>query len=445
MSASDIFTIGSSGLRTYQTQLSTISQNITNAGSQDYSRRTTTVRESAASTATAPLYLQRANFSGSEAQGVYRATDPLLDEAVRLAGSALGFADAKLHWAGNVENALDDTSTGVGQSLTAFYGAMEQLAANPANNSLRANAMYKLEQAVGAFHATSDRLGSVLTNAKSSADGDVTIVNTAMSQLQEINKALLRAPDGTSAKASLLDSRDALIQTISEKMNVSISYGSLGDATLSYGGQVVASTNDLKSFAVTQASDGTLSLTVDGAAVASPTDGSLGGTFAGAAMTRDALAKLDTLAVQWANGLNTWHTGGLTNSNAAGGPMVSVGTTAASLTVVIGGISDMALANATQGANGNLLQLSAMRTSNGTERDWSTFVTEQGNAVSSANAAQITTADRYSAAQDARDRVSGVNLDQEAADLLRVQQAYQACAKVIQAAREIVDSILNLN
>ena len=69
MSASDIFTIGSSGLRTYQTQLSTISQNITNAGSQDYSRRTTTVRESAASTATAPLYLQRANFSGSEMSG----------------------------------------------------------------------------------------------------------------------------------------------------------------------------------------------------------------------------------------------------------------------------------------------------------------------------------------------------------------------------------------
>ena len=125
--------------------------------------------------------------------------------------------------------------------------------------------------------------------------------------------------------------------------------------------------------------------------------------------------------------------------------MVSVGTTAASLTVAIGGISDMALANSTQGANGNLLQLSAMRTSNGTERDWSTFVTEQGNAVSSASAAQITTADRYSAAQDARDRVSGVNLDQEAADLLRVQQAYQACAKIIQTAREIVDSILNLN
>ena len=44
----------------------------------------------------------------------------------------------------------------------------------------------------------------------------------------------------------------------------------------------------------------------------------------------------------------------------------------------------------------------------------------------------------------ARDAVSGVDLDQEAVDLIRFQQAYQASSRVIQAARDIFQSILEI-
>ena len=48
----------------------------------------------------------------------------------------------------------------------------------------------------------------------------------------------------------------------------------------------------------------------------------------------------------------------------------------------------------------------------------------------------------YEHAAEARDRVSGVNLDEELADLLRFQQAYQANAQVIQTANRIFDALL---
>lgn len=41
----------------------------------------------------------------------------------------------------------------------------------------------------------------------------------------------------------------------------------------------------------------------------------------------------------------------------------------------------------------------------------------------------------------ARDKVSGVNLDQEASDLIRYQQAYQACAKALQISGQLFDAI----
>src|SRR5690606_29592804 len=47
-------------------------------------------------------------------------------------------------------------------------------------------------------------------------------------------------------------------------------------------------------------------------------------------------------------------------------------------------------------------------------------------------------------AERERDGLSGVNLDEEAAKLMRYQQAYQASAKVIQVASELFDSILRL-
>ena len=47
-------------------------------------------------------------------------------------------------------------------------------------------------------------------------------------------------------------------------------------------------------------------------------------------------------------------------------------------------------------------------------------------------------------AVQARDKVSGVSLDEEAADLIRFQQAYQASAKVMQTANTLFDAILGI-
>ena len=47
-------------------------------------------------------------------------------------------------------------------------------------------------------------------------------------------------------------------------------------------------------------------------------------------------------------------------------------------------------------------------------------------------------------AKQARDKVSGVNLDDEAADLIRYQQAYQAAAKSLQVSGQLFDSIVQI-
>ena len=50
----------------------------------------------------------------------------------------------------------------------------------------------------------------------------------------------------------------------------------------------------------------------------------------------------------------------------------------------------------------------------------------------------------YEQANEARDKVAGVNLDEEAASLIRFQQSYQASARLIQTANQLFDAILRL-
>jgi flagellar hook-associated protein FlgK len=71
-------------------------------------------------------------------------------------------------------------------------------------------------------------------------------------------------------------------------------------------------------------------------------------------------------------------------------------------------------------------------------------VNDLGNIARQATIAQSALKVVYDQAVSARDQVSGVSLDQEAADLVRYQQAYQAAAKILQVASQLFDSILQV-
>ena len=71
-------------------------------------------------------------------------------------------------------------------------------------------------------------------------------------------------------------------------------------------------------------------------------------------------------------------------------------------------------------------------------------VNEMGNIARQASIAKEALTVVRDQAAEARDRVSGVNLDEEAANLIRFQQAYQASAKVMQTASQLFDAVLQI-
>ena len=216
-------------------------------------------------------------------------------------------------------------------------------------------------------------------------------------------------------------------------------------ATINYNGTTIVQGDNATALALTVNADGTLALaTAGGTALTAPSNGTLGGLFSSADTTAQRRNSLDTLAQQFVTDVNNWHAQGRTDANAAGAPLLS-GTTAASVTALITDPAALATKSTDGTLNGNLLNASTVLRGNGSvEQGWTSIIATQANLLASIKAEQTTAQGRSDQAIAAREAVSGVDLDMEAAELLRLQQAYSGSAKILQIAKETVDAILQI-
>ncbi len=127
------------------------------------------------------------------------------------------------------------------------------------------------------------------------------------------------------------------------------------------------------------------------------------------------------------------------------------GRAASSMAVAITDTSDIAAANSggNVGDNRNMLSLIALRETNNLKDGTKSVYDIYNNAVSqvavdtrSARANADTELSLLQSVTDRRDGLTGVNLEEEAANLIRYQQAYQAAAQIITTANDVFDTLL---
>ena len=122
------------------------------------------------------------------------------------------------------------------------------------------------------------------------------------------------------------------------------------------------------------------------------------------------------------------------NGTPASGDSFSVG-------VNTGGSGDNGNANAMAGLQSSKLLSGGTASLN---EAYAQMVSDIGNQTSSAKTGAAAQQTVLTNADGAEQAVSGVNLDEEAANLLKYQQAYQAASKVISTANSLFDEILSI-
>ena len=446
---SDLLSLGLSGLTAYRSALAAVGENVANAETPGFARRTVRLEAGNSGTSADPLSRDSVVFGGVRAEAVVRAWDMFRAAEARHAAAADGRGSVREQWLTAMETALDDSAAGVGARITAFFNAADTLAAAPADTLNRSRLLLALEEAAGAFRNTGGSLSRISTAIGEAATLDVTKTNQSLAALADVNRTLKGTPAGGTTRAALEDERDRLIDVIAGSIDVLTTTGDDGTATVRLAdapGTVILGNGTTGQFGITAAADGRLSLqlTAAGATIAfTPATGRFAGYVEASTTTANRRAALDTLAADFSASINAWSAAGRDASGTAGPPLLDAAADATTMRALIEDPARIAAASADGRTNGNLLALGALRGDGGVEQRWTGIVAGHAQLLAAAKSEAAAVSAWRDNAFAALDETTGIDLDREAADLLRFQQAYSAATRIIQVGREIFDDLLN--
>jgi flagellar hook-associated protein 1 FlgK len=423
--------------------LEIVSQNIANANTPGYTRQASQQATVDAVAGVPTLYTKPAGPGGVQITGTARLNDPVLDARSRTEHARSGLADTNAAALTSIESLFPEPSdNGLSEQLNAFWKAWTPVANDPGSQAPRSVLLQRAATVASTLNAMSTSLSDVADSATQSLTQGIDAVNSAATQLGNINGQIaVAAATGANAN-SLMDQRDQLLDQLSTMVGGVATINANGSADVVVGGQSLVSGVTVNAMAFNA---GTNTVSVGGTAV-TLVNGSASAFLSTLVTTVPAYqAQLDTVANTLAATVNAGQAAGYDLAGNAGGPLFG-GTGAANLSVII---TDPTLVAASSTPGGNLDGSNALTLSGKGAESTSAdalYTKLVGNIGSSTALAkqQQTTQSSVTASVDAlRTSVSGVSYDEEVSNMLTFQRSYQASSRVLTTLDDLLDTLIN--
>jgi len=457
MGLSAAMEIGKNGLNIYRVATEVTSENIANVNTPGYSRQRVILETAPPITSNGfPL------GTGVKISTVERYYDGLLQKQLVNAQTTQGFDTTKSSVLQQVEPTFNEVTTnGLGAAITNFFGAWQDLTLNPSGSAERQAVLSRTQILTDNFNSVSTTLNDTVNAQNASLVPMTDSINATLKNIAQLN-GQIKATELVSGNANeARDQRDQLIRDLSQQIGINFTENSDGTTDVKYadGGASLVTGSTAGSFSLTtNAVTGLYDVNVTPpggvAALVAPKTGQLGATLA----LRDTIipgymAKVDALANTIATQVNTQHTLGFDQSGVAGVNFFT-GTTAATISLNAAGITGTNKIAASGSAlllgdNSNALALAQLQNKNVMSGNTTTFGSYYNGLVSTVGldvqSAKNTEAQDIAFTKQLttlRESNSGVSLDEELTNLIKYQRSYQASAKLITTATDMMDTVI---
>jgi flagellar hook-associated protein 1 FlgK len=439
-----------SALLASQSALETSANNVANANTPGYSRQRPVLVPGD------PVVLGQLTFgTGVVLQKLESLRDPILELRLNQETQNEGNLNSTLGALQQIQVQFSGTDSGIGNAITQFFDSLQQLSTDPTNLALRQGVLTAAGNLTTAFNTTAHNLQTQRGNLDLNVVQTVGQINTLTGQIAGLNQQITNLENLHEDASTFVDQRGVLIRQLSNLVNVSVIKTERGiTLTTANGTPLVAQersfplTTQIAAGGIHKVFAGTVDIT--GLLPA----GKLGGLLDVRDTRIPALqTNLDQLAAGLATALNTAHRGGFDLNGTAGAdlfvPPPVVGAAAALRVAITDPALLAASSDGTPGSNGNLAVLSAVHDQAVIAGQkpldfYSRLVFQVGsdtaNATADLDASQLI----LRQLEDQRAAISGVSLDEEAANIVRYQTAYQAAARVVTTVNTMLDSAVNL-
>jgi flagellar hook-associated protein 1 FlgK len=455
------------GLVAAKAGLDVVGQNIANAGTAGYTRQRV-------STSSVPPLHNAGLFSGGvrpgqgvSVDGVQRLDDAALDARVRSTTALSGYSGSRASALSTLEASLNEPGTnGLSTQLQKFWSAWHDVS-NQAGEQAPAGVLLGqagslVSQISQGYRAVDDQWSALRTNV----DGMVTDVNSAASEVADLNGRIRSTLAAGGSANELMDRRDLLTAKIANLAGGVVRPLDDGTVDVLIGGNAIVSGttfNAVQAAGARRLTDATTdpvrlewahrpgaAIAMEGGAISgalstlAPADASgTGGVLA------EAAASYNAFAVTIAQAVNAVHSTGSTPTGVTGLDFFAIDPTQpAALGLSVVPTSAGQIATGTPGAGGSDGSIAAAIAALGTgpnavDKQWAAFVVRVGIASKTENQQSDLADLASSAAVNAQLSNSSVDLDEENMNLLAFQHAYQGAARVMTAVDEALDTLIN--
>ena len=460
----DVLRMGLSSLRAQSRAIETVGRNMANVNNPTYARQRVIFGD-VSPTGGASV--------GVDVIEVQQVRDVLLDRQLVREKSGAAALEAETAAYERGEAAMGETISSVSDpslaattgsnsltnAMAGFFGAARQLSVDPTNSTQKQMFVQTAKTMTERFQFSNDRLAEVQADLTNQVSNDVDKANGLLTTIKELNLMIATQESKTGTKAlTLRDQRQARVEDLAQVMNFKTT--TLPETPNQL--QITATSASGVDTIILSGGTTLETLTFDGDALrvaSSETALTLtGGSIKGHLTARD--GALQTLR----NSLNLLAKQMVTSVNAAYNPSGTgqnffdpAGTNASSIQLASGLTGLNVRASVAGGAAGDSSVAQAI-----SKLDIRSFSSTSGDAING------TMGESYSAAislfsyslsqsrmnhenqtgvlnivRGQRESTSGVSLDEEAAELMKFQRAYQASARVISVVDQMLDIVVN--
>ncbi len=459
MSIHNILNIGRHAIGAHRAAMELTSQNAANVATDGYSRRQGT------------LGGLGAGFGRSVASGVHfsdprRVIDAMSNNNVRRAQADAGFHNTRQIALQSIEAVVAPQIGGVGESLDGFFGAFERLSSNPGGHVERVALIQDAQELTRAINLTAQGLadlqGPMVEQASDMADQ----ISRVSARVAALNKEIPNIEAGGQEASELRDERDRLLDDLSQMVGANSVEHKDGSVTVTLGdGTALVSGQRANRLSVRVGDDGRMGLRLnqpDGSPSVSVK--SVGGELHGIQTAHDtdvadAMDALDAVAFELAAAVNALHGEGFGLDGVSGRDFFAGAEQLQGAALNIGVADEVAgnpAAIATTrfddrlpGGTDLALELADLREQGldglGGRSAAQAMIDMQAdiggrldNSLDALDAAQA----RQGVFEGVRESTRGVSLDEELANLMTFQRGFEAATRVVQAADEMIQSVL---
>ena len=407
--------------------------------------------------------------SGAEVARLESIRDKVLDKSIISEKSISQYLDSKQVYLRRAEANLGQTidsrsidsgggAHGISEGMTELFNSFQSLSVSPTSTAERQIVVFNAQKIADKFNTIDRRLSDLRTGINAEVEDLVTSVNSKLKAVANIavNLGNIEIVEGSANEVR--DSLQSSLEELAEFVNISTATNDDGELNVFIDG-VQMITDNIMTNSVDLHTD-TNGMHTMAEQVAGNVMNLKSGYLKGLIDARDTSivdlqTKINTLATQLITEINTLHRSGY-DLNGNTGQDLFTGTGAADVGVNTNIVSDprqlQGSSSASESSNNDVIRsIAALSTTALTGLNGMTFSEHYGNTISRfGQEISLTTAqlDDQKAVQKMlekqRESIMGVSVDEEVANLVVYQRAFQASAKLLTTMDNLMKDVLNL-